>query len=209
MQDDISGWSEWYRNFSMIEEISSPSELHGLLTGIVCVTNAPTEAEWQQILATLNVPELSPEALDILTGEAEDVAHALSEDELDYLPLLPDDEHVLQERVQALADWCAGVVLGFGLASGHIRSDELELIEHLQDVAAVEFEDSDNDEEGEESYQELYEFVRLIPVSLSVGRKKIAVDESSLLQNVHAKARQVAAPESGSIVEMFTPHRPS
>lgn len=209
MQDDISGWSEWYRNFSTIEEISSPSELHGLLTGIVCVTNAPTEAEWQQILATLNVPELSPEALDILTGEAEDVAHALSEDELDYLPLLPDDEHVLQERVQALADWCAGAVLGFGLASGHIRSDELELIEHLQDVAAVEFEDSDNDEEGEESYQELYEFVRLIPVSLSVGRKKIAVDESSLLQNVHAKSRQVAAPESGSIVEMFTPHRPS
>lgn len=209
MQDDISGWSEWYRNFSTIEEISSPSELHGLLTGIVCVTNAPTEAEWQQILATLNVPELSPEALDILTGEAEDVAHALSEDELDYLPLLPDDEHVLQERVQALADWCAGVVLGFGLASGHIRSDELELIEHLQDVAAVEFEESDNDEEGEESYQELYEFVRLIPVSLSVGRKKIAVDESSLLQNVHAKSRQVAAPESGSIVEMFTPHRPS
>jgi len=209
MQEDISGWSEWYRNFSTIEEISSPSELHGLLTGIVCVTNAPTEAEWQQILATLNVPELSPEALDILTGEAEDVAHALSEDELDYLPLLPDDEHVLQERVQALADWCAGVVLGFGLASGHIRSDELELIEHLQDVAAVEFEDSDNDEEGEESYQELYEFVRLIPVSLSVGRKKIAVDESSLLQNVHAKSRQVAAPESGSIVEMFTPHRPS
>ena len=209
MQDDISGWSEWYRNFFTIEEISSPSELHGLLTGIVCVTNAPTEAEWQQILATLNVPKLSPEALDILTGEAEDVAHALSEDELDYLPLLPDDEHVLQERVQALADWCAGVVLGFGLASGHIRSDELELIEHLQDVAAVEFEDSDNDEEGEESYQELYEFVRLIPVSLSVGRKKIAVDESSLLQNVHAKSRQVAAPESGSIVEMFTPHRPS
>ena len=209
MQDDISGWSEWYRNFSTIEEISSPSELHGLLTGIVCVTNAPTEAEWQQILATLNVPELSPEALDILTGEAEDVAHALSEDELDYLPLLPDDEHILQERVQALADWCAGVVLGFGLASGHIRSDELELIEHLQDVAAVEFEDSDNDEEGEESYQELYEFVRLIPVSLSVGRKKIAVDESSLLQNVHAKSRQVAAPESDSSVEMFTPHRPS
>ncbi len=190
MQDDISGWSEWFRNFSNIEEISSPSELHGLLTGIVCVTNAPTKTEWQQILETLNVPELEPAALSLLTDESEDVAHALSEDELDYLPLLPDDEHLLQERVQALADWCAGVVLGFGLASGHIRSDEIELIEHLQDVAAVEFEDSDNDEEGEESYQELYEFVRLIPVSLSVGRKKVPVEESSLLQNLHAKSRQ-------------------
>ena len=175
------------------------------------MTNAPTETEWQQILETLNVPELEPAALSLLTDESEDVAHALSEDELDYLPLLPDDEHLLQERVQALADWCAGVVLGFGLASGHIRSDEIELIEHLQDVAAVEFEDSDNDEEGEESYQELYEFVRLIPVSLSVGRKKVSVEESSLLQNLHAKSRQqtVQTQNASAVVEMFTPHRPS
>ena len=210
MQDDISGWSEWYRNFSSIEEISSPSELHGLLTGIVCVTQAPSSEEWVQILETLDVPELNPEALELLTGEAEDVFHALSEDELDYLPLLPDDEHVLAERVQALADWCAGVVLGFGLASGHIRKDEMELIEHLQDVAAVEFEDSDNDAEGEESYQELYEFVRLIPVSLSMGRKKVEVEETPLLQQFTQQApAQVSATEAQSVVEIFSPKRQS
>jgi len=210
MQDDISGWSEWYRNFSSIEEISSPSELHGLLTGIVCVTQAPSSDEWIQILETLDVPELNPEALELLTGEAEDIFHALSEDELDYLPLLPDDEHSLAERVQALADWCAGVVLGFGLASGHIRNDEMELIEHLQDVAAVEFEDSDDDAEGEESYQELYEFVRLIPVSLSVGRKKLEVEETPLLQKFTQKAPTPAsATEAQSVVEIFSPKRPS
>lgn len=210
MQDDISGWSEWYRNFSSIEEISSPSELHGLLTGIVCVTQAPSNDEWVQILETLDVPELDPEALELLTGEAEDIFHALSEDELDYLPLLPDDEHSLVERVQALADWCAGVVLGFGLASGHIRNDEMELIEHLQDVAAVEFEDSDDDAEGEESYQELYEFVRLIPVSLSVGRKKVEVEETPLLQKFTQKAPAPAsATEAQSVVEIFSPKRPS
>ncbi|KGT47347.1 MULTISPECIES: UPF0149 family protein [Acinetobacter] len=212
MQDDISGWSDWHRNFSSIEEISSPSELHGLLTGIVCVTQAPTSEEWVQILETLDIPELNPEALDLLTGEAEDVFHSLSEDELDYLPLLPDDEHTLAERVQALADWCAGVVLGFGLASGHIRSDERELIEHLQDVAAVEFEDSDDDAEGEESYQELYEFVRLIPVSLSMGRKKVEVDETPLLQHFIGQ-EQTEKKESDtqpqSVVEIFSPKRPS
>ncbi|PPC01470.1 UPF0149 family protein [Acinetobacter pittii] len=209
MQDDISGWTDWNAHFEGIEEISSPSELHGLLTGIVCVTEAPTREEWSQILTTLNVPELSQDALALLTDEAEDVVHALSEDELDYLPMLPDDEHLLQERVQALSDWCAGVVLGFGLASGHVRSDERELIEHLQDVAAVEFEDSDNDEEGESSYEELYEFVRLIPVSLSIGRKKITVAESSLLKNFHAKSKNAALGTDQNIVEMFTPHRPS
>ncbi|ENV83621.1 hypothetical protein F941_00928 [Acinetobacter bouvetii DSM 14964 = CIP 107468] len=205
MQDDISGWSEWNRNFSEIEEISSPSELHGLLTGIVCVTQVPTREEWQQILATLEVTEISDEAIAALTDETEDIAHALSEDELDYLPLLPDDEHSLSERVQALADWCAGVVLGFGLASGHLRAEEQELIEHLQDVASVEFDESDDDDEGEESYQELYEFVRLIPVSLSMGRKKIEVAESPLLQLFSAKK----SADANNVVEMFTPHRPS
>ncbi len=210
MQDDISGWNEWNQNFNGIEEITSPSELHGLVTGIVCVTEPPSRDEWLQILATLNVPTLSDTALSLLGDEAEDVSHALSEDELDYLPILPDDEHTLQERVQALADWCAGVVLGFGLASGHIRSNEMELIEHLQDVAAVEFEDSDDDEDGEISYQELYEFVRLIPVSLSIGRKKIAVSESTLLRNFQSKLQNNSTSnENQSIVEMFTPHRPS
>ncbi|APV35991.1 MULTISPECIES: UPF0149 family protein [Acinetobacter] len=210
MQDDISGWNEWNQNFEGIEEISSPSELHGLLTGIVCVTEAPTRDEWLQILATLNVPTLNDQALSVLSDEAEDVAHALAEDELDYLPMLPDSEHLLQERVQALADWCAGVVLGFGLASGHIRSDEVELIEHLQDVAAVEFDESDNDEEGEMGYEELYEFVRLIPVSLSIGRKKIPVSESSLIKSFQSKLKNTSeSDENQSIVEMFTPHRPS
>lgn len=210
MQDDISGWTDWSRNFSGIEEISSPSELHGLLTGIVCVTQSPTREQWIQILETLEVSHIETEALELLEAEAEDVAHALSEDELDYLPILPDDEHSLSERVQALADWCAGVVLGFGLASGHIRADEQELIEHLQDVASVEFDESDDDAEGEESYQELYEFVRLIPVSLSMGRKKVEIDETPLLKTVVKKtALQPNDKEATSVVEMFTPGRPS
>ena len=124
--------------------------------------------------------------------------------------MLPDDEHLLSERVQALADWCNGVVLGFGLASGNIRANEQELIESLQDVASVEFEESDDDEEGEQSYQELYEFVRLIPVSLAVGRKIIPVLESSLLQSFNSKPKtDTLAEDSPSLVEMFTPNRPS
>ncbi|TCM69887.1 hypothetical protein EC844_102155 [Acinetobacter calcoaceticus] len=208
MQDDISGWIDWEQNFKGIDEISSPSELHGLLTGIVCVTETPTRDEWLQILSTLNVPALEDEALALLSEETEDVAHSLSDDELDYLPMLPDDEHSLLERVTALADWCAGVILGFGLASGHIRQDEQEWIEHLQEVAAVEFEDSDDDEEGELSYQELYEFVRLIPLSLALGRKKIPVSESTLLQNFQQKLQRGEG-VSDHVVEMFTPHRPS
>lgn len=199
MQDDISGWNEWFAAFQNVEELSSPSELHGILTGMVCVTQAPSAQEWDTILQTLNIPSLSTDALQLLTEEAEDIAAAIHEDELDYLPLLPDDRHPLAERVAALADWCAGVVLGFGMASGFVRQDEAEWIEHLQEVANVSFEDSDDDEEGEESYNELYEFVRLIPISLATGRQKIAVADTPLLKNATAT----------DTVAMFTPHRPS
>lgn len=202
MQDDITGWNEWNEAFDGIDEISSPSELHGILTGIVCVTNAPTQDEWSAILDTLQVPPLSGQALQLLTEESEDLSAALQDDALDYLPMLPDDQHPLYERVEALADWCAGVVLGFGLASGNIRKDEAEWIEHLQDVASVEFSDHDDDEEGELSYNELYEFVRLIPLSLSIGRTKVAIQETSLLKGT-------TITKTANVVEMFTPHRPS
>ncbi|KAA8735557.1 UPF0149 family protein [Acinetobacter qingfengensis] len=203
MQDDISGWNEWDAAFNSIEELSSPSELHGILTGIICVTQAPSTQEWEAILDTLQISVLSEEALRLLTEEAEDIASAIHDDELDYLPMLPDDQHLLAERVQALADWCAGVVLGFGLASGHIRQDEAEWIEHLQDVAAVEFTEDDADEAGEEGFNEIYEFVRLIPVSLSTGRKKVAVSETALLKGT------ALTQKNANVVEMFTPHRPS
>lgn len=203
MQDDITGWNEWNEAFGAIEEISSPSELHGILTGIVCIAQAPTQEEWLAILETLQVPELSASALQLLTEEAEDIAASLHEDELDYLPMLPDDQHPLYERVGALADWSAGVVLGFGLASGHIRKEEEEWIAHLQDMASVEFSEDDDDEEGEESYNELYEFIRLIPISLATGREKVEIAATSLLKGSHLMKK------NSNVVEMFTPHRPS
>lgn len=215
MQDDISGWSEWQAAFAAIPELASPSELHGLLMGIIAVALPPSSDQWQQILEKLDVEALSPEALALLTEEGEDVAAALADDSLDYMPMLPDDQHPLEECVQALADWCSGVVLGFGLASGHIRADEAELLEDLQDVASVEFDATDDDEEGEESYADLLEFVRLIPVSLSTGRKKQDLAESSLFnsqsagQTSTASTPQTEKQDNVSVVEMFTPGRPS
>lgn len=181
MQDDISGWMFWHQHFCNIEGLNHPSELNGLMIGVLCVCQAPTEQQWQQILQRLQIKGYSPEALRFLTEESQDVASEIHEDELSYLPVLPDDSHTLQERVQALADWCAGVVLGFSMASGYVRSDEAELIEDLQNVANVQYDPSDDDEDGEQSYQELYEFVHLIPISLATGRKKAEVASLPLL----------------------------
>lgn len=208
MQDDISGWSEWEAAFKDIPELASPSELHGLVMGIVSVAQAPSSDEWQYILQQLAFEPLDVNALQLLADEAEDAAAALADDSLDYMPMLPDDQHTLEERVQCLADWCNGVVLGFGLASGQLRNDESELLQDLQDVAAVEFEAEDDDEEGEASYADLVEFVRLIPVSLATGRQKQAMADTAIFKSKASSAKLVQD-DNISIVEMFTPDRPS
>lgn len=216
MQDDISGWNEWEAAFGLIPELAGASELHGLLMGIVTVAQAPTGEEWQHILQQLAFEPLSDEALQLLTDEGEDAAAALEDDTLDYMPMLPDDQHLLEERVQALADWCNGVVLGFGLASGQLRPDEAELLQDLQEVAAVEFESDDNDEDGEAGYADLLEFVRLIPVSLALGREKHALADTALFKSISAKneaansaLKDVTSSQNIDIVDMFTPNRPS
>ncbi len=213
MQDDILGWTAWNEKFHALDGILTVSELHGMMMGILCVTEAPTQQQWLQILALLKVPSLSDDVLQFLTEEAEDASYALAESELDYLPILPDDEHSLQQRVQALADWCAGLVLGFGLSAQKLTEEEMESIEILQNVASVEFDSSDDDEDGETAYEELYELVRLIPIQFSLGRpQKLAVEATSLLQTTATTSTtKKHAPQQAKddVVEIFNPNRPS
>lgn len=202
MSNESLDWSIWCDTFQEIDESLSIAELHGLMMGIVSVTQTPNAEQWRQILALLKVPSLNDEAIEFLCQETEDASHALVDGELDYLPVLPDDDTPLFERVQALSDWCSGVVLGFGLVAQKLSDDEAEQIEILQDIAAVEFAETDDDEEGEQAYQELYELVRLIPVHLAMGRpNKIAIDESVALNKVPTK--------NVDVVEVFNPSRPS
>lgn len=210
MSSQELGWSIWNEQFQAIDESLTISELHGLMMGVICVTQAPNAEQWRQILALLKVPSLDDDAIQFLSEEAEDASHALMDAELDYIPILPDDEQPLHQRVQALADWCAGVVLGFGLAAQKLTDEEVEQIEILQDVAAVEFAESDDDEDGEQAYEELYELVRLIPVALAMSRpNKLSVADSALLSAKITTSQTSKHQVSDEIVEVFHPQRPS
>jgi uncharacterized protein YgfB (UPF0149 family) len=214
MHDDASGWTEWEGRFSKVSELSGASELHGLLTGIVVVSEPPTGEQWQAILARIGFEPLPDDALRLLTEEAEEAAAALADDNLDYAPLLPDDDHPLIERVEALASWSSGVLLGFGLTGGKIRKDEAEILSSLSDVAGLLYNDEDDDEEGEESYTDLVEYARLIPVSLSVGRERIPVSRTLLLTGKPIVSPNEMLPDEpevidAPVVEVFNPERPS
>jgi len=111
---------------------------------------------------------------DALTDEqavSEFVSSALDElfsQELDFAPLVADDSEELGPRLASLAEWCAGFLSGFG-ASATVGSRDvlhLDVQEILRDFASISAlqDDVDGDEQDENSYMELYEYVRVAAV---------------------------------------------
>ncbi|UNU73731.1 UPF0149 family protein [Moraxella nasovis] len=189
MSDHLSGWDDWTAAFSGWTDVSI-SELHGLMTGVMTVCNAPDEAVWTQLLEELSFSVPDEAALELLTQYAEDVSFALKDkdDAYAYEPLVPDDEHDLYERVLALKDWAGGFLTGIGVAGVAIQSEEKEMIKDLSQIAAIRLDDEESLEGGEEMWLHLFEFARMVPVGLSV-RKRGEVKDLPLLKGLAPDAK--------------------
>jgi uncharacterized protein YgfB (UPF0149 family) len=131
-------------------------------------------------MTQLGVMHLSDAQLTMLCEEAEDVHAVIRESELDFSPLLPDDEHPIEHRAFAMAEWAGGMLFGFAWGDGVIRTGETEVLADVSEVAklhatvdAIEGAASDPEavEQIEEQLTDLLEFLRLAPISLAMGRK--------------------------------------
>ncbi|HEY0635127.1 MAG TPA: UPF0149 family protein [Gammaproteobacteria bacterium] len=159
-----------------IEEISAAlerldsdmgaAECHGAMVGLLCAAGRMEKAHWQKRL----FPEL--EQGDLLAGEQsatlaclyEESARQLDDAVLDFQLLLPDDEEPLEERIEALAEWCQGFLLG--MSEGGMKeltalpADSSEVMRDLVEIARAGSYDLVGEEEDEVSYNELLEYVR-------------------------------------------------
>ena len=188
MDDYISGWQDWTQAFEDWHDVTI-SELHGLISGVLSVCDAPTEQEWQLLLTELSFTELEPKALEIVTEEGEDMVAVLTDDADSYqfMPLLPDDDHPLYERLMALKNWANGFLTGFGVTDSALRPEENSLFNDLAKIGALRIDVYDealqgtDNAEGEVEYMELLEFVRMIPVSVSQGRVRKSVAKLPLI----------------------------
>lgn len=145
----------------------SPAELHGLLLGRSCA-GAGFEAEpWLSDAADLlgNAPEGG--LRQALIGLQEMVKGELAGEDVTLVLLLPGDDAPLTERTLALAQWCEGFLVGFGLAAGN-RSLSGEAQEVLEDLAAIaQVQDAlQESEDGESDYMEVMEYLRVAPLLL-------------------------------------------
>ena len=146
---------------------SSPSILHGCLTGLLAA-GAPGEAESGLALLT--------QALDLslygeLAGQAMQLylvtAAAMNDEEFDFHPLLPEDEVEIDSRTAELANWCKGFLAGFAQVNqGQLNQESSDILRDFAAIAEASVDDEAGEEESEGSYFEIVEYVRFAALNM-------------------------------------------
>ena len=111
------------------------AEFHGTFCALMC-TRAPVDTRaWVDEIVVHGLPDdTSEDGLwrDCLVEIADLTSAAFVDGECNLEILLPDDDQTLQERSQALVDWCSGFLFGIGLqpaaVCGGLSADSQEVI---------------------------------------------------------------------------------
>jgi len=165
--------------------LASPSQLHGCLCGLLGA-GAPAQPEYglDALAQTLDLEvhgELASRIMQLYTvTEA-----ALQDEEFTFLPLLPDEEEEIALRTAALANWCDGFLAGFAYATAAANSNgsalSQETGEILRDIGAMaqaEPAADESEEEAEDSYIELVEYLRVAVVNVFMDSQATAGDRN-------------------------------
>jgi uncharacterized protein YgfB (UPF0149 family) len=158
----------------------------GICSCGLLAAGAPAEPEAG--LALLNqalAVDLYGELAGMVMGLYQVSAAALEDEEFDFHPLLPDDDDAIAERTLALADWANGFLRGFAqLHQKELRQDSGEILGDFAAIAeAFVGENSDDDDDAEDSYYELVEFLRF--GALNVYMDSHAAREEGATPSVH------------------------
>ena len=145
----------------------SPSELHGMLCGRISGGKLCDEDELVGLTAELldEERERVEDMGDMLPDLYEFTRQQICQDGFDFKPILPEDELELNQRLEALGDWCQGYLFGLGNSGVSGETDLAEdIADALRDLAAISqigMLEEEEDEEDEVSYTELVEYVRV------------------------------------------------
>jgi uncharacterized protein len=148
------------------------AEGHGCLCGALCTSPDYTLERWLEELVAIDDEDQdgSHEEGDRAPDDAlrllfSDTQRALRGDEMEFEPLLPDDDEPLERRAVALSQWCQGFLYGFGTGKP-TRDEDLkgqvnEVLRDLSHIAAAAVDVGAAGEDEEEAYAEVVEYLRV------------------------------------------------
>jgi len=161
--------------FLSLGALQPPAELHGYAAGFISVGGRLEQDGWlQHCVDLLDCEAPNLEQSDALYTVYCTALLSLESGEMDLELLLPDDEFDLDQRIASLGQWCQGFLTGFAMAGKQQASDDKsysgELTEAISDIAAIAQVSADegDDEEGEQDYFAVSEYVRIAAMTIFV-----------------------------------------
>lgn len=138
------------------------AQVHGVLCGYRCAKIAESHQWWNDVFPALQMDTQDLASLnqlyDAITDQLNDVA-------LGFTLLLPEDDIDLNVRAEALGLWCQGFLTGLkkgGIVLEKTSNAEIkEAFDDMLEISKISFGDIAPNEEDEEAYVELVEYVRL------------------------------------------------
>ena len=148
----------------------TPSEVHGTLAGLLCAITSAKAELWQHNLW----PHISHDSGDLLAAEALEIFNQLhditrlqlNDPNCEFQLLLPVDDDHIDNRVNALGDWCQAYLVGLALGGvkdfASLPDDAREVANDLVEIARAGSSYSlEGNEEDENAYAELVEYIRV------------------------------------------------
>tara|TARA_B100000809_G_C15104234_1_gene518101 strand:+ start:1333 stop:1908 length:576 start_codon:yes stop_codon:yes gene_type:complete len=150
--------------------VLSPSELHGELCGLLCAVgvNRLVDAWYKESIGVENLrsPVADQVIFELRTLRSETWSQ-FAGSEMQFMPLLPNEDCAIDKRVEALGEWCHGFLSGVGLGGASLGPGTPEHVEEfLSDLDAFSHvslgaEEDDNEIATDFMLAELIEYVRV------------------------------------------------
>lgn len=153
------------RGLSKMSVSVHASELHGVLSGFICVGAVNlAETYIQELIKDVDIAANEKEIRQI-AALLQTVFQQMGTMSFDFHLLLPDDDMPLSDRAKAMSMWCHGFSDGFlqsGVDVAELKTDEArDALYHITEVSQLDYQSLTISEEDEKAFVELYEYVRM------------------------------------------------
>ena len=144
----------------------SASEVHGIACAVLAFNNQYSEKTWQlQILKGDGHDFHIQEARELLQQLFKASLWQLNSGDLSFELFLPPEQESLEAQVLALQKWCQGFAFGLALSGlktmQDLPEDTRDWVQDVIKIGAAGELDVHNENESEEAFMELTEFVRM------------------------------------------------
>jgi len=140
------------------------AEGHGCLCGALCVTADYTLERWLEELIPEEGSQLQATDAQVLQLIFDEAARTLRGDDMEFAPLLPEEDEPLERRASTLAQWCRGFLYGFGSARplevAKLPAAVDEILRDIAHIGGAEVDVGAAGEEEEQAYVEVFEYLR-------------------------------------------------